>query len=137
MIATDFQAINIVLEQIRRLGIKVAIDDFGTGYSTLARERELQVDCLKIDKLFIDNLLFLSPQEAITADIISMAHKLGHCVVAEGVEHRSQWEYLETHDCDMVQGYLISEPVDGDVAFRMLSQNMLHPIEMVSEEPLK
>lgn len=102
--------------------MRIAIDDFGTGYSSFARERELNIDCLKIDKCFIDNLLLIREEEAISGDIISMAHKLGHCVIAEGVEQRKQLEYLRKHNCDMVQGYYISEPVDEDAAVEVLRE---------------
>ncbi|MDW7656416.1 MAG: EAL domain-containing protein, partial [Bacillota bacterium] len=84
MFSADFQDINSIISELKEHGIKSAIDDFGTGYSSFARERDLNVDFLKIDKSFIDRLLSLRPEEAITGDIISMAHKMGHCAVAEG-----------------------------------------------------
>ncbi len=86
----NFTTINNKLDQLNGLGFKVAIDDFGTGYSSLARERELNINCLKIDKYFVDKLLEISPENAISGDIISMAHKLGHCVVAEGLSMSSK-----------------------------------------------
>jgi len=78
---------------------------------------------LKIDKSFIDKLLVSKTEEAITGDIISMAHKLGHCVVAEGVEYEEQLSYLREHNCDMIQGYLISRPLDEDSALNLLKNN--------------
>ncbi|TAH70341.1 MAG: EAL domain-containing protein [Anaerolineaceae bacterium] len=117
---SNYQDINYILAQLKAFGIKIAIDDFGTGYSSLARERELNVNCLKIDKYFIDNLLSLKSDEAITGDIISMAHKLGHNVVAEGVEHNKQRQYLLKHGCDKIQGYLISKPVDEEIAINLI-----------------
>lgn len=116
----NYHEINERLDKIKMMGMKIAIDDFGTGYSSLARERELNVNCLKIDKYFIDKLTRISPEDAITGDIISMAHKLGHYVVAEGVEYEVQREYLLEHDCDMMQGYLFSRPVDQETAIDML-----------------
>lgn len=120
--SSDFAEINRILGQFRDLGIKSSIDDFGTGYSSLSRERELNVDCLKIDKPFIDKLLWLRPEETIASDIISIAHKLGHCVVAEGVEREEQLEYLRTHRCDKVQGYLISKPLDEEQALAFVDR---------------
>ncbi len=108
--------------ELKGRDIKIAIDDFGTGYSSFARERELNIDCLKIDKYFINKLLVLNPEETITGDIISMAHKLGQCVIAEGVEHEKQLEYLKERGCDKIQGYLISKPLDEDVAFELLEK---------------
>jgi PAS domain S-box-containing protein len=114
--------LNDILASLRDAGIQIAIDDFGTGYSSLARERELSVSCLKIDKSFIDRLMFLEPDRTITSDIISMGHKLGHYVVAEGVEHQEQMEYLEKCGCDMIQGYLISRPLDEESAMSFIDE---------------
>jgi PAS domain S-box-containing protein len=118
--ATNYYEINKILAELKALGIEIAIDDFGTGYSSLARERELNVNCLKIDKYFIDKLVWLKDDEAITGDIISMAHKLGHYVIAEGVEHERQRQYLMNYGCDKIQGYLISRPLDEDSAIELL-----------------
>ena len=120
MFADNYQRINHTLGELENYGIHVAIDDFGTGYSSLARERELNVSCLKIDKYFIDKLVSLKDEEAITGDIISMAHKLGHCVVAEGVEYEKQRQYLLDNGCDKIQGYLISKPLDEEAAIELL-----------------
>lgn len=121
--ATERTEINTVIDVLKATGIKVLIDDFGTGYSSFAREQELNIDCLKIDKSFIDKLMVLNPEDAVTADIISMAHKLGHCVVAEGVEYEKQLEYLKEHGCDRIQGYLIAKPLDEDDALELLKGN--------------
>ena len=109
-----------ILGELRNSGIKIAIDDFGTGYSSLAREQELNVDCLKIDKYFIDKLLEVNPDYAITAEVISMAHKMGHYVTAEGVEYENQKEYLIKNGCDSFQGYLFARPLDEDEAVKIL-----------------
>jgi PAS domain S-box-containing protein len=122
ILAQDYAEINRILGEIKETGINIAIDDFGTGYSSLARERELNVNCLKIDKAFIDKLMYLSPEDAITGDIISMAHRLGHYVIAEGVEHEEQMLYLADHECDRIQGFLISKPQDGDRAIGLLTR---------------
>ncbi len=117
---SDYEKINNIIEKLRDAGLHIAIDDFGTGYSSLAREKELKVDCLKIDKYFVDKLLDADLNKAITSDIISMSHKLGHCTIAEGVEHESQLQYLKEHDCDRIQGFLISKPLDEKDAFEFL-----------------
>jgi PAS domain S-box-containing protein len=122
MFASDYQEINNILGELKACGIRIAIDDFGTGYSSLARERELNVNSLKIDKYFIDKLLVLEPDKTITGDIISMGHKLGHCVVAEGVEYEKQRQYLKDHGCDKIQGYLISRPLDENAAIELLEK---------------
>ena len=116
----NYKEINQKLEKIKELGIKIAIDDFGTGYSSLARGGELNVNCLKIDKYFIDNLMGEDLKKPITSDIISMAHKLGYYVIAEGVEHEKQKQYLIDHNCDLMQGYFYSRPLSQESAIEIL-----------------
>ena len=120
MFASDYPEINRILGKLIDLGIKIALDDFGTGYSSLARERELNVNIVKLDKYFSDKLLRLNNEESITNDIISMFHKLGHIIIAEGVEHERQRRFYENSGCDKLQGYLISEPLDKDDAIGFL-----------------
>ncbi len=124
--ATEWSEINTVIAKFKSYGIKILMDDFGTGYSSFARERELNINYIKIDKSFIDRLLVLRSGEAITGDIISMAHKLGHCVVAEGVEHEKQLSYLRDHGCDRIQGYLISKPVDEEEAMDWVNKKEIN-----------
>lgn len=119
---TSYDSINKDIGKLREMGIKFSIDDFGVGYSSLARERELKVDCIKLDKYFADDLLAHSQEEVIAGDIISMMHKLGHTVVAEGVEEESQKEYLVAHNCDYLQGYLFSKPVSPEIALELLKE---------------
>ena len=121
--ATERAEINTVISALKAAEIEVLIDDFGTGYSFFSRVSELNIDCVKIDKSFIDNLLVLEPEEALAGDIISMAHKLGHCVVAEGVEHEKQLSCLRTLGCDRIQGFLISKTLDEDSALQFLENN--------------
>jgi EAL domain-containing protein (putative c-di-GMP-specific phosphodiesterase class I) len=106
-------------QQLRELGVKLAIDDFGTGYSSLSYLKRFPVDYVKIDQAFIRGLNEGTEDAAITRAIIAMAHSLELKVVAEGVENAQQLEFLREHECDEVQGYLISRPVDasamGDV----------------------
>ena len=123
MLLTSYESVNKAIEQLRELGIKFAIDDFGVGYSSLARGRELHVDSIKLDKYFADDLLVHKENEIIAGDIISMMHKLGHTVVAEGVEREEQKEYLIRHDCDYLQGYLFSKPVKSEKALELLKGN--------------
>ncbi|MBP7175642.1 MAG: EAL domain-containing protein [Thermoclostridium sp.] len=118
--ASNYQDMNNILGQLKAYGIRIALDDFGTGYSSLARERELNINCLKIDKYFIDKLMVIEPEKTITGDIISIGHKLGHYIIAEGVEHEKQRQYLKERHCDKIQGYLISKPLDEDIALELL-----------------
>lgn len=121
--ASNYQEINNIIGDLKETGIHIAIDDFGTGYSSLSRERELNINCLKIDKQFIDNLLY-EPEKALTANIVSMAHKLGHSAIAEGVEYEKQKQYLHDCGCDKIQGYLISKPLDESMTFELLEKQL-------------
>lgn len=114
----NFDIVNSNIMNLKNTGIKFSIDDFGTGYSSLSRIEELNIDTIKIDKWFIDKLT--TPNQGITSDIISLAHKLGLNTVAEGVELQEQREYLEKHDCDIMQGYLFSKPISHDNALNIL-----------------
>lgn len=106
-----YEQINETLEQIKRMGIAVSLDDFGTGFSSLSTIGKLHIDTVKIDRFFISRISRLPDQDLITSDIISMAHKIGLLVVAEGVEDERQEAYLRKHGCDIIQGYLISRPL--------------------------
>lgn len=123
LLADNFDLINRKLGELQKRGVSVAMDDFGTGYSSLFRARELNVHYLKIDKHFIEKLVHLSPEAAITGDIISMGHRLGRLVVAEGVELEEQKLYLQRHRCDLMQGYLFSRPLLPEAALELLGKN--------------
>ncbi|NLV59907.1 MAG: EAL domain-containing protein [Clostridiales bacterium] len=118
----NHRALNEKLEKLMNIGVMTMLDDFGTGYSSLARERDIKINRLKMDKSFVDSLL-QRPEHAITRDIIAMAHRVGHTVVAEGVETPEQMRYLLDSDCDMIQGYLYSKPLDEDAAIAFLERS--------------
>lgn len=101
------------LDELAAMGVSLALDDFGTGYSSLTYLRQLPICTLKLDKTFIDNLPQAdnTPTGAIVEGIITMAHKLGLIIIAEGVETGKQLGYLYSHSCDFVQGYYISRPI--------------------------
>jgi EAL domain-containing protein (putative c-di-GMP-specific phosphodiesterase class I) len=95
----------------RDAGIQVAIDDFGTGYSSLSYLKKFDIDYLKIDKSFVDNLEVDINDMVLSEAIIVMAHKLGLKVIAEGVETEVQRKLLSDAGCDFAQGFLFSTPV--------------------------
>jgi diguanylate cyclase (GGDEF)-like protein/PAS domain S-box-containing protein len=99
------------LEQLHELGVGLAIDDFGTGYSSLSYLRRFNMDVLKIDKFFVDELGQDERRSALVAAMVGMGTSLGMKVVAEGIEDRAQLEDLRGLNCDMGQGYLVSKPV--------------------------
>ncbi|MEO5365014.1 MAG: EAL domain-containing protein [Magnetococcus sp. WYHC-3] len=97
--------------QLRQLGVPVSIDDFGTGYSSLSYLKKLPLTALKIDRSFIMDVTHDAEDDAIVSTIISMAHALGLSIVAEGVETWQQLDFLNRHDCPLIQGYLFSKPL--------------------------
>ncbi|MBB6091996.1 diguanylate cyclase (GGDEF)-like protein [Povalibacter uvarum] len=98
------------VSELRTLGVRVAIDDFGTGYSSLSYLKRWRVDCLKIDRSFIRDLVTDTNDHAIVAAILAMAQHLRIKVIAEGVETWSQLEALRRLGCRYAQGYLFAEP---------------------------
>ncbi|WP_188074492.1 bifunctional diguanylate cyclase/phosphodiesterase [Pusillimonas sp. ANT_WB101] len=104
-----------VLQELKRMGIRIAIDDFGTGYSSLSYLQRFPVDTLKIDHSFVEGI------EADGADcnvlinlVVDLGHSLGHQVIAEGIETAAQLKYLVDHLCLKGQGNYFSEPLSAD-----------------------
>jgi len=106
----DFALAERHLRQLRDFGIRISIDDFGTGYSSLGRLRQLTLDTLKIDRLFVEGVATSEADRTVVEHIIAMAHTLGMKVVAEGVETETQLQTLCDLGCDQLQGFLLSRP---------------------------
>lgn len=105
------EAVKQQLTQYREAGIEMAIDDFGTGYSSLAYLKKFDIDYIKIDRAFVNNLAVENSDMVLCEAIIDMAHKLGFKVIAEGVETEAQLALLKQAGCDFGQGYLFSKPI--------------------------
>jgi len=99
------------LNMLKHAGIEISLDDFGTGYSSLAYLKKLNVDYLKIDRTFIQNIHLNLDDQAMCEAIVVMAHKLNIRVIAEGVENEAQLNFLKSIGCDYAQGYWFSKPV--------------------------
>lgn len=110
----DFRLVTTKMYELGDYGIKVSLDDFGTGFSSLSYLKGLPIDTLKIDKSFIDNVTTDEASRVITETIITMAKKLGFITVAEGVETRSQLEYLQSVSCNLIQGYYLGRPMEKE-----------------------
>ena len=108
------------IQTLRNMGIEIAIDDFGTGYSTFRLLKRLPVDILKIDQMFIFDLLKNKADVAITKAIIDVAHALDMRVIAEGVEKVEHVRLLEELGCDSIQGFYLSEPLPRDEITKIL-----------------
>lgn len=116
----NYEIVNRKLKLLRKEGISISLDDFGTGYASLAHLKNLNIDVLKIDKFFIDNITKTDKDDIFIKSIILLANELGLKIVAEGVEQEEQRQYLRTNGCDMMQGYLFSRPVTGDKAIKFI-----------------
>ena len=109
------------LNAIKALGVGISIDDFGTGYSSLAYLKRYPIDKLKIDRSFVMDTPQSADDVAIVTAIIQMGHSLQLKTVAEGVETVEQKELLHRLGCDLVQGFLVSAPMDAQATQRWLS----------------
>ncbi|NMG45695.1 EAL domain-containing protein [Aromatoleum toluvorans] len=110
----DHQQINAVLGRLHAQGLRFSLDDFGTGYSSLSYLRRFSFDTLKIDRSFVAPLRDDAEAAALVRAIVAMAHSLALKVIAEGVETPAQQEFLKGLNCDYLQGYLLSRPLDAD-----------------------
>jgi len=109
-----------IVDRLKTLGLRISLDDFGTGYSSLAYLSRFAIDVIKIDQSFIADITTNPVNASIATATIAMAHKLGKTVIAEGVETLGQMVYLRRHECDEMQGYLFSRPVDTSAISDML-----------------
>lgn len=114
----SFNQINHVLKELKKMGIRLALDDFGTGYLSLKYLKKLSVDSIKIDRSFINNI----NNKSFVDSIISIGRNLGVSVIAEGVEHEYQIEYLNNYKCDYAQGYYFNRPLDEKLLCSLLEK---------------
>ncbi len=114
MLLQDSDASLILLQNLKGLGVKLSIDDFGTGYSNLSYLQRFQVDTLKIDKSFVQNLGENEQHRAIVNAIIQMAHSLDLRTIAEGIEDMATRQLLADLGCDRGQGYLFAKPLTAE-----------------------
>ena len=123
MIMADAASAVGALEQLKALGIHLLMDDFGTGHASLSYLHRLPISTIKIDRYFIGRLDANAECLEIVRTILDLSRSLRMDVVAEGVETSAQRELLQTLGCDLVQGYLLSPPLDAGAAQRLLAAN--------------
>jgi diguanylate cyclase (GGDEF)-like protein len=111
LVEADGQSIS-TLQELRAIGVKLALDDFGTGYTAFNQLIHYPVNCLKIDKSFIDSLnLKGETHKTMIRAILSIAKAYKLNTIAEGIENYDQYQYLVQQGCDYIQGYLFSKPI--------------------------
>jgi len=123
-IITDLPRAIAMLEDLSNLGVRLVIDDFGAGYTSLSYIDKLPLSVLKIDKSFVDELLTNDSRSIIIESMIELAHKINLTVVVEGVENIEQLIYLRKINCDYVQGYYLSKPLDIAAMQDLLTKNI-------------
>jgi len=119
MVSDDVEALIVLMDQIRLLGVDFSMDDFGTGYSSLSIIKRLPLDQLKIDQSFVRDIVHDAHDKAIVRTIITLAQSMDLKLIAEGVETEEQRHMLAIKGCANCQGYLFSRPLplDAFVAF--------------------
>lgn len=123
----NFELTMITLRELRTLGVRIAIDDFGTGQSSLIYLKHFPIDTVKIDKEFLREVTSDETAAAIVSYVINLAHTLRLDVVAEGVETEEQYTFLRHYACDLLQGYLFSEPLPAEAVLPFLQTTLIRP----------
>jgi EAL domain-containing protein (putative c-di-GMP-specific phosphodiesterase class I) len=122
VVMTDPEQSIAILEQLRAMGVLVSVDDFGTGYSSMSYLRRFPIDKLKIDRIFINEIVTRPEDASIVRAIVSLAHSLSLKVVAEGVETSAQLDFLKAAGCDEYQGHHFSRALPAG-AFEKLMRD--------------
>jgi EAL domain-containing protein (putative c-di-GMP-specific phosphodiesterase class I) len=122
MVMHDAENVIATMQGLKAIGVRLSVDDFGTGYSSLSYLKRLPLNALKIDGSFVRDINSSGAADdgLLAKAIISLGHSLHLKVIAEGVEAEAQRRFLESHDCDEMQGYLFSRPVPAAECERFL-----------------
>ena len=99
------------LNEMKALGLALMLDDFGSGMSSFSTLENFEFDIIKIDMGFISQIGKGRKAESIIKHIIGLSHDVGAKVVAEGVETKEQFAFLQSVSCDMIQGYYFYKPM--------------------------
>ena len=114
-----------IINQLHGMGFQILMDDFGKGYSSLNMLKNVEVDTVKIDKSFVDDIGNNKKVERIIATIISLVRSLNMHVIAEGVENEMQYKFLNLVECDEIQGYYFSRPIEAKEYEELLKKRKL------------
>lgn len=117
------------LKVLKEMGIRISLDDFGTGYSSIGYLKRFNIDYLKIDRSYIKDILESQEDLMIVKSIILLAKGFQLKVVAEGVESLQQWELLKELECQFMQGYLFSKPIEAEELYKLMlgRDRLIHP----------
>jgi len=112
----DAESAVVTLLALKAMGVRLAIDDFGTGYSSFTYLLRFPVDTIKVDQSFVHEITTDPDGITIVSAMIKIGKSLNRRVIAEGVETRSQLDFLQRHECSEGQGYYFSHPVVAEQA---------------------
>lgn len=126
VLVDNYDKVQYLLDEVRKIGITVSIDDFGTGYSSLSYLQKLHIDHLKIDRTFVRDLGNNENGDALVLAVLAMAQSLKLGVIAEGVETIVQKDFLHLNNCNIVQGFLFSRPVPFEDFCQLLERQKHH-----------
>ena len=124
VVLEDTQTAVMMLERLKRLGVRIALDDFGTGYSSLGQLRRLPIDEVKIDQSFVRDINHDKYAATLCRAIVAMSQQLHFKVVAEGVETQAQAQLLTDAGCPLLQGFLFSGAVPAPALGDMVASDM-------------
>ena len=128
-IMADQNAANILIDELRFLGLTITLDDFGSGYSSLSYFGHLEMDWLKLDRAFLLDAMDNKRSRMMYSGIVKMVRETGVKVVSEGVETQEQFSYISDLNVDEMQGHILSEPVNVESM-----TNLLFPDSLVQKE---
>ncbi|MBM6994698.1 EAL domain-containing protein [Paenibacillus sp. DXFW5] len=111
------------LTALQKRGISLSVDDFGTGYSSIHYLKSLPVQVLKIDRTFVQETPCSERDNSLLRSIIQLGKSLGMTVLAEGVETKAQFEFLQQNGCDQIQGYYYSRPLNAEAIEGLLKSS--------------
>ncbi|WP_179107323.1 EAL domain-containing protein [Sediminibacillus massiliensis] len=118
----DIEESEKIFHELKEMGILIAVDDFGTGYSSLNLVKDLNIDTLKIDQSFIQDMMGSYKGYRLMKTMIDIGKNINADVVAEGIEREEQLTFLIENECDIGQGYLLSRPLPAEEIFKVVTK---------------
>ena len=116
----DIETTLEILQALKKMGVLLSLDDFGTGYSSLSYLKRFPIDILKIDRSFVNGIPSDRDDTAISTAIVVLAHSMELKVIAEGVEEPEQIAFLQSLQCDEIQGFYFSRPLSAETVTDLL-----------------
>jgi EAL domain-containing protein (putative c-di-GMP-specific phosphodiesterase class I) len=134
----NYETLSLFVHRMKENGVRTSIDDFGTGYSSLNLLKDLNVDIIKLDKSFLNNVENHGENDSIVIrNIVNMVNELNMEVIAEGVETQKQAQFLREISCCMAQGYLFDKPLPHDDFEKRLEDNHVYSFSETEETCLR